>query len=92
MEWDVEQLTAAFDVMVVTADGQEMRMNVCGIVSVRHVKEQVAARMGQAAYLQQVYGGEEELIDTKMLCECGVRAGAEGEVTTLSMLVRVGGE
>jgi hypothetical protein len=78
-----------FDVMVVTVSGEEARISVCAATTVRHVKEQAAVQMGQAAYLQQLYWQEAELIDTKMLCECGVRAGIEEEVTTLPMLLRV---
>jgi hypothetical protein len=81
-----------FDVVVMTAGGEEARISVCDATTVQHAKELVAKQMGQAAYLQQLYWREEELMNTKMLCECGVSAGTEEGVTTLYLVVLVGGE
>ena len=86
--WDVEQLTTTFDVLVMTVDAQEARVAVYGLMLVVQVKELVAVALGIESYRQQLYGEEGELIDTQMLCECGVRAGAEEEITALHLIVK----
>lgn len=54
--------------------GTEFKLRVCQLLSVRWVKEEVAASFGSEVYLQQLFGEEDELDDDeKRLCECGVR-------------------
>jgi hypothetical protein len=74
-KWDPEEQDSPwlFGVLVLAADGQELRLEVCQVSCVRYVKEQLEEELGVAAYLQRLYGEEGELGNQALLCDCGVR-------------------
>ena len=93
-EWRPAEVSPEFDLLVANMGGEVATLCVSGFMLVSYVKELVEAALGVQSDMQRLYGKRGELMNKKMLWECGVGRGAEGELeaATLQLTVQKSGE